>query len=222
MRVLLVNPAYPQTFWSMDRVLQRLGKKLLEPPLGLLTLAALLPRDWDLALVELTERKISEEEWNGCDLVLVSGMGVQAPGIVETVREGRRRGKKVVAGGPWAFHMPKDALKAGAQIVLRGEAELAINPLMEALSRGESGLVLETSERPDLRNFPPPRYDLLNLDLYVQMDIQFSRGCPFQCEFCDITLMFGREVRTKSAAQIIKELNLLYDLGMEKICLLCR
>lgn len=216
MNVLLVNPAYPQTFWSMNKVLRRLGKKLLEPPLGLLTMAAFLPKDWDLKLVELTERDISEEEWIESDLVMVSGMGVQSPGIVEAIREGRKRGKTVVVGGPWAFHVPEMALQAGADIVVKGEAELAIPLLLDALSRGLSGIVIEATERPDLTNSPPPRYDLLNLDIYTQMDIQFSRGCPFRCEFCDITLMFGRHVRTKTSEQIIKELQILYDLGWRR------
>jgi radical SAM superfamily enzyme YgiQ (UPF0313 family) len=216
MKVLLVNPAYPQTFWSMNKVLRRLGKKLLEPPLGLLTVAALLPRDWDLKLIELTERNISDEEWNETDVIMVSGMGVQSAGIVETIKEGRKRGKTVVVGGPWAFHVPEEALKAGADIVVKGEAELAIPILLDALSRGESGIIIETTGRSDLTNVPPPRYDLLNLDLYTQMDIQFSRGCPFRCEFCDITLMFGRHVRTKSSEQIIQELQILYDLGWRR------
>jgi len=216
MVVLLVNPAYPKTYWSMNSVLKRLGKKLLEPPLGLLTIAALLPKDWDLRLVELTVRDISEEEWKLCDIVMVSGMGVQAPGIFETIKEGRRRGKIVVVGGPTAFHVPEEALKAGADIVVKGEGELAMPLVLDAIARGESGVVIQTQAKPNLEDFPPPRFDLLDLKLYAQMDIQFSRGCPFRCEFCDITLMFGRRVRTKSPGQIIQEMQIIYDLGWRK------
>lgn len=216
MFVLLVNPAYPQTFWSMNVVLKRLGKKLLEPPLGLLTVAALLPREWDLRVVELTARDITEEEWDQCDIVMVSGMGVQAAGIIETIKQGRQRGKTVVVGGPWAFHFSHEALKAGADIVVKGEAELAVSFLLEALKRRESGTVIEVHGRPDLDESPPPRFDLLDFKLYAQMDIQFSRGCPFQCEFCDITLMFGRQVRTKSPQHILREMQILYDLGWRK------
>lgn len=216
MFVLLVNPAYPQTFWSMNSVMRRLGKKILEPPLGLLTVAALLPKDWELRLVELTARAVSEEEWNRCDVVMVSGMGVQAPGIVEIIREAKKRKKTVVVGGAWVFHVPEDALKEGADIVVRGEAEPSVPRLLEALSNGESGVIIEASGRPNLEDSPPPRYDLLDLSLYAQMDIQFSRGCPFRCEFCDITLMFGRSVRTKSPKQIITELQILYDLGWRR------
>jgi radical SAM superfamily enzyme YgiQ (UPF0313 family) len=216
MVVLLVNPAYPKTYWSMNIVLERLGKKLLEPPLGLLTIAALLPKDWDLRLVELTVRDISEQEWTQCDIVMVSGMGVQAPGIFETLKEGRRRGKIVVVGGPTAFHVPEEALKAGADIVVKGEGELAMPLVLDAIARGESGVVIEAQGKPSLEDFPPPRFDLLDLKLYAQMDIQFSRGCPFRCEFCDITLMFGRRVRTKSPAQILREMQILYDLGWRR------
>ena len=121
MRVLLVNPGCAQTWWSIDIVLKRLGKKLLEPPLGLLTIAGLLPKDWDLRLIELAVREISEDEWQHCDIVMVSGMGVQAPGIVATIKEAKKRGKKVVVGGPLVFHVPEEAVKAGADIVVKGE-----------------------------------------------------------------------------------------------------
>jgi len=216
MFVLLVNPAYAQTFWSMNVVMKRLGKKLLEPPMGLITVAAFLPNEWELRLVELSARDITEEEWDRCDIVMVSGMGVQAPGIVETIKQGRARGKTVVVGGPWVFHFPQEALKVGADICVKGEAELAIPLLLDALERRESGVVIEAPSRPNLEECPPPRYDLLDLKLYAQMDIQFSRGCPFRCEFCDITLMFGRQVRTKSPRQIIREMEILYDLGWRK------
>jgi len=216
MRVLLVNPGYAQTFWSLNNVLKMLGKKVLAPPLGLLTLAALLPKEWDLRLVELTARPLTEEDWAWGDAVLVTGMAVQYSGIIETVREGHRRGKTVVVGGPWVFHCPEEALSAGADIVVKGEGELAVEPLLKAMAAGESGIVIEAEGRPDLAQSPVPRYDLLDMDLYVEMDVQFSRGCPFQCEFCDITLMYGRKVRTKTPRQILAELQSLYDLGWRR------
>jgi len=216
MRVLLANPGYAQTFWSLNKVLKRLGKKVLAPPLGLLTLAALLPKEWDLRLVELTARPLTENDWAWCDAIFVTGMGVQYSGIIETIREGRRRGKTVVVGGPWVFHWPQEALSAGADIVVKGEGELAVTPLLKALAGGDSGIVIEATERPDLAQSRVPRYDLLDMDLYVEMDVQFSRGCPFQCEFCDITLMYGRKVRTKTPRQILAELQTLYDLGWRR------
>ncbi|MBI5250049.1 MAG: B12-binding domain-containing radical SAM protein [Desulfomonile tiedjei] len=216
MRVLLVNPGYGQTFWSMNTVLSMLNKKILAPPLGLLTVAALLPCDWDLKLVELTARQISEDEWDKCDVVFVGGMVVQYSGIIDSIREGKKRGKQVVVGGPWVYHFPQIAVDAGADIVVKGEAEPVIPRLLEALSRRESGIVIEADEKPSLDESPMPRYDLLDMDLYVEMDVQFSRGCPFQCDFCDITLMYGRRVRTKQPSQILAELQILYDLGWRR------
>ncbi len=217
MRVLLVNPGYRQTFFSLDVVLKMLKKKVVSPPLGLLTVAALLPRDWELKLVELQVRSITEDEWDRCDVVFVGGMAVQYLGIIATIREARKRGKQVVVGGPLVYHYPRVALDAGADIVVKGEAEPVIPRLLEALASRESGIVIEASEKPDLDNSPLPRYDLLDMDLYLDMNVQFSRGCPFQCEFCDITLMYGRAVRTKKPGRILAELQMLYDLGWRRL-----
>jgi len=216
MNVLLVNPGYPQTFLSFDRSLKLLGKQVLVPPLGLITVAALLPRDWEFRLVELTAHRISEEDWAWCDLLLISGMSTQYTGIIETIREGRKREKTVVVGGPWVFHFPQKAIEAGADIVVKGEAEYAIRHLLESLSKRTSGIVIEPDGRSPLDDIPPPRHDLLDTALYADMAVQFSRGCPFRCEFCDITLMFGRGVRTKPPGHILRELEILYDLGWRR------
>ncbi|MBI4963493.1 MAG: B12-binding domain-containing radical SAM protein [Desulfomonile tiedjei] len=216
MRVLLANPGYPQTFWSFDSVLKMIGKRILFPPLGLLTVAALLPENWDVKIRDLTGQDISDEDWRSCDVVMISGMVTQYTGIVELIRESKRKGKSVVVGGPLAFHIPQDMLEFGADIVVRGEVEEGVQMLVEALERGRSGFIIETPPRPDLKHCVPPKYDLLDLDIYETMAIQFSRGCPFRCEFCDITLMFGRSVRTKAPQQVLKELDILYDLGWRK------
>ncbi len=216
MKALLVNPGYPQTFWSFNRVLKMLGKKVLDPPLGLLTVAALLPDDWQLRLVELTVRPVSDQEWDFCDVVLITGMVNQGSGILDTVREAKKRGKTVVVGGPMVFHFPEEVLKAGADIVVKGEGEITIGRMLEALGKGETGVVIEPTGTADLSSSPAPRFDLLDLDNYVAMAVQFSRGCPFQCEFCDITLMLGRIVRTKAPEQILKELDVLYRLGWRR------
>ncbi|MCX5892644.1 MAG: B12-binding domain-containing radical SAM protein [Deltaproteobacteria bacterium] len=190
-----------------------LRKKAILPPLGLLTLAALLPREWDLKLIDLIFQKISPKDWEDCDLVLVSGMAVQYRGILETIREGKRRGKTIVAGGPWVFHFPQEALAAGADLVVKGEGETTISLLLESLSRQESGRVISAPGFANLQDSPPPRYDLIDLNDYVDMAVQFSRGCPFNCEFCDIKLMLGPRFRTKRPGQILTELQNLYDLG---------
>ncbi len=217
MKVLLVNPAYPQTFWSFEKVLRMLNKKCVQPPLGLLTVAALLPTDWDLRLADATVGDISEQDWEYADAVFITGMVNQYTNILETIRQAKLRGKTVVVGGPMVFHVPEEVLKAGADIVVRGEAETIIPRLVEALESKESGIVIQATERPNIQDSPAPRYDLLDINIYVDMAVQFSRGCPFQCEFCDITLMFGREVRTKSPEQILQELQALYDLGWRRV-----
>lgn len=216
MRVLLVSPAYRQTYWSFDRVLRMLKKDVLLPPLGLITVAALLPESWRFRLVDAMIAPVSQEDWDECDVVMITGMVTQHSGILNTVRQARKMEKRVVVGGPLAFHIPEEMLEAGADIVVKGELENAVPGLLQALEDEASGIVIEAEERPDLTEAPPPRYDLLQLEHYVDVALQFSRGCPFHCEFCDITLMFGRKVRTKTPEQILHELQVLYDLGWRR------
>ena len=216
MNVILTNPSYPQTFWSFDNVLKMTGKKALIPPLGLITVASLLPQDWKCKVIDLVFQEISEKDWAGADLVIVSGMIVQSRGILETIREGKKRGKKVLVGGPWAFHFPEDAITTGADIVVVGEAELVMPQVLKCLEKGISGVVIKACGPADLEAALPPRFDLLNIHAYVDMAIQFSRGCPFQRDFCDVTLMLGRRVRTKTPKQILEELSILYDLGWRR------
>ena len=213
MNCLLVNPGHPQTFWSFERVLSLLGKKALQPPLGLITLAALLPPSWNLRLVDLNLRPLNESDWDFCQVLMVGGLVSQYSGMRDLIAQGRARGKIVVAGGPMAFHIPEELLAQGCAIVLKGEAESVANDLVRALEQGDGPRVITGLDRPDLSASPPPRYDLLDLDQYQDMALQFSRGCPFQCEFCDITLMLGRRVRTKRPEQVLAELQIIYDLG---------
>jgi hypothetical protein len=189
------------------------AERFSNPRWGLLTVAALLPADWELTLVDLTAREISSTEWQAADVVMLTGMGCQHASLIRTVRAAKRRGKPVVVGGSYAFHLPNALLDAGVDIVVRGEAEAIIPELRDALAERRSGIVIEGVERPELAASPVPRFDLLDLDQYVEMSIQFSRGCPYHCEFCDITLMFGHRVRTKPGERIIAELQTLFDLG---------
>lgn len=217
MKLLLIHPNYPQTFWSFNKVLKMTGKKALVPPLGLITLAALFPKEWEVKLVDLVFQQVSESVWNETDVVMISGMGIQHKGILEMISEAKRRGKFVVVGGASVFHFPKDALGSGADIVVVGEAEVTIDRLVEAVNKRQGGLILSSEEKAVMTDSPIPRFDLLEMDKYVDMAIQFSRGCPFQCEFCDVTLMLGRKVRTKSPGQVIAELSRLYELGWRRL-----
>lgn len=217
MRTLLVNPAYPQTFWSLNQVMKMTGKKALSPPLGLLTLAALLPSDWECELVDMVFQEISESQWEQADLVMVSGMAVQQKDIFSVVREAKKRGKTVIVGGSWSFHVPEKILSAGADIVVRGEAEVHISKLLDCINKKDFGRIIESDELADLTKSPLPRFDLLDMKNYTEMGIQFTRGCPYKCEFCDVTLMLGRKMRSKTPDQVLQELDALYKLGWRRL-----
>jgi len=216
MNVLLVSPSYSQTFWSFENVLKLTGKKCLLPPVGLITVAALLPQSWNFKLKDLTFQTISEEDWNWCDVVMVSGMAVQHVGILHSIRQAKARDKTVVVGGPWAFHFPQEALAAGASLVVVGEAEPVILEVVESIQNRVSGKIIRATQFADMERSPAPRFDLLDVHAYVDMGLQFSRGCPFKCEFCDVTLMLGHKVRTKTPEQVLDELQALYDLGWRR------
>ena len=213
MRALLVNPQGEKSFWSYDGVLELTGKKALEPPMGLLTVAALLPQEWSYRLLDLRCRKISEQDWQWCDLVLVSGMFVQLQGILDTIKEAKANGKRVLVGGPWVFHDPDTAFAAGADIVVKGELEHVVDHVVAAVDSGRSGVLIEAEGFADLHESPMPRFELANRKDYEEIAIQTSRGCPFDCEFCDVTLMYGRRARTKRPEQVEAELDRVYQLG---------
>jgi radical SAM superfamily enzyme YgiQ (UPF0313 family) len=220
MRALLICPEFPLSFWSFRKAVRFRGSKTTNPPLGLLTVAALLPSDWDLRLADLNTRMLTEEDWLWADLVLITAMYIQREGLMALVREAKHRGKIVMVGGPHPTSLPEAALEAGVDYVVRGEGENTIPLLLEALRGGKTG-VIENHERPDLTTSPIPRFDLLRLDDYDTMTIQTSRGCPFDCEFCDVVNLFGRKPRYKTPKQVIAELESLYRLGARKSVFLC-
>jgi radical SAM superfamily enzyme YgiQ (UPF0313 family) len=216
LKALLIYPDSPRNVGKNDKSIQFIGKKAYVPPLGLITVAALLPPHWSLKLVDLTFQKVSQKDWTETDLVMVSGTILQYDAILDAIRESKRRGKIVVVGGPGVFHFPQDALKAGADFVVRGEAEVAVPLLLKSLEEDRRGIIIESPDPVDVTQSPVPRYDLLDLDAYVEMTMQFSRGCPFRCEFCDVTLMFGRAIRTKTSKQVLDELDMLYSSGWRR------
>ena len=140
----MLYPSFPQTFFSFDRAMEMLGKKASQPPLGMLTLASLFPKDWDLKLINLQYQQVSSLDWDEADLVLLSGMIVQHEQILELIREAKERREIVAVGGPWAFHMPDEALRAGADLVVRGEGEVAVPLFLEKLHRKEFGEVINS------------------------------------------------------------------------------
>ena len=212
MRALLICPEFPLSFWSFRKSCQLRGNRTVTPPLGLLTLAALLPPEWELRLADLNSRELTEQDWQWADMVLISAMYIQREGLLSLVREAKQRGKTVIAGGPYPTSIPEATLEAGADFVVRGEGENTIPLLLEAMQAGRTG-VIENAEKPDLTTSPVPRFDLLRLDDYATFSIQTSRGCPFDCEFCDVVNLFGRKPRHKTPKQVIAELETLYRLG---------
>ena len=161
-------------------------------------------------------QEISEPQWDRSELIMISGMAVQQKGIIEVIKQAKKRGKTVVVGGPWSFHVPDKILQAGADIVVKGEAEVHISELLSGIKKKDFGRIIQSDERADMTKSPPPRFDLLDLKSYAQMGIQFTRGCPFKCEFCEVTLMLGRKMRTKTPDQVLQELEILYNLGWRR------
>lgn len=217
MRVLLLYPLFPKSFWSFDRALELIGRKVSLPPLGMITVAAILPQTWEFRLVDRNVREETEQDWAWADLVIISGMIVQKPDMLHLIGEAKRRGKLVAVGGPYVTSVPDAAQEAGADFLVLDEGEITLPLLVAALERGEtSGIFSAKGEKPDVTSTPIPRFDLLDLNSYNEMSVQFSRGCPFQCEFCDIIVLYGRKPRTKTPAQLIAELQRLYDLGWRR------
>jgi radical SAM superfamily enzyme YgiQ (UPF0313 family) len=216
MHTLLIYPQFPQSFWSFEQALALVNRKALLPPLGLVTVAALLPQTWEFKLVDRNVREVTEAEWEWADLVILSAMIVQKADFAAQIQAAKQRGKRVAIGGPYATSSPEEAKATGADFLILGEGEITLPLFVEAIERGETSGTFTTTEKPDVTTTPVPRFDLLEMDAYDNMSVQFSRGCPFQCEFCDIIVLYGRKPRTKTPAQLIAELERLYELGWRR------
>ena len=207
MEVLLVYPRNPDTFWSFKHVLTFVSKKAAFPPLGLLTVAAMLPPAWSLKLVDLNVAELCDEDLRSADYVFLSGMIVHRQSAHDVAARCVALGKTVIAGGP-LFTTGHHEFPEIPHHVL-GEAEDVMGQLVADMERGVLQPLYRALDRPDVRNTPVPRWDLVRMRDYVTMPVQFSRGCPFNCEFCDIVIMNGRVPRTKDPAQVVRELEAL-------------
>ena len=217
MRTLFVYPEFPKTFWSYEKILELIDRKVLLPPLGLVTVAALLPQHWEMKLVDRNVREVTPAEWDWAELVVISGMIVQKADMAVQVSKAKERGIPVAVGGPFASSTPDAPELDLADFKILDEGEITLPMFIEALERGDTtGRFSSDGVKPDVTGTPIPRFDLLELDAYSEMSVQFSRGCPFQCEFCDIIVLYGRKPRTKTPEQLIAELQTLYDLGWRR------
>jgi radical SAM superfamily enzyme YgiQ (UPF0313 family) len=213
MKALLLYPQFPKTFWSYDRFLELASLKATIPPLGIITIAALLPQDWEIRFCDRNVQPETDDDWEWCDIAIVSAMLAQQDDFHHVIRKGVQFGKKVAVGGPYPTSVPQDALDCGASYLILDEGEITIPLFVEAISQGQLQGTFRATEKPDITHSPLPRFDLLNRDAYFMMAMQFSRGCPFNCEFCDIINLYGRKPRTKEPSQTLAELQVLYDLG---------
>lgn len=213
MKALLLYPEFPQSFWSYDRSVEIAGFKALIPPLGIITVAALLPQNWEIRFYDRNVNPETEADWEWCELVILSAMIVQKSDFHALIQKAVQLGKKVAVGGPYPTSVPQDALDSGAHYLILDEGELTVPLFLEAIARGQTEGIFRSGEKPDVTLSPIPRFDLLQQDAYFLMAVQFSRGCPFNCEFCDIISLYGRKPRTKEPSQILAELQSLYNLG---------
>ena len=211
MKVLLLYPEFPDTFWGFRHALPFLGRRSAYPPLGLLTISALLPSHWKRKLVDLNVEKLRDKDLAWADVAFLSAMLVQGPFLSRLIARCRKAGLRTVVGGP--ITSAGNPSWKDADHVVRGEGEGVIEDLVADLETGNAGPSYEAAGRSDMTRVPPPDLSLIRLGRYSTMPFQYSRGCPFSCEFCDIIELFGRVPRTKTADQVLAEFDQLYRIG---------
>jgi radical SAM superfamily enzyme YgiQ (UPF0313 family) len=208
MNILLVYPKYPETFWSFKYALKFISKKASLPPLGLLTVAAMLPSDWAVRLVDKNVKSIKDSDLRWADYVFLSAMSIQRASAESIIALCKKMGVKIIAGGPLFTAMPEEFSHIDHLIL--NEAEITLPLFLEDLKQGKARHLYTSPEWANITTTPVPRFDLLDKKKYASMNIQYSRGCPFDCDFCNITVLYGRVPRTKSAEQILAEFDALY------------
>lgn len=212
LKVLMVWPRFPSSFWTFDGIKDLVPIETDQPPLGLLTVAALCPKAWTLRLIDRSFEGLLDADLLWADLIMVSGMRVQKDDIHGILLKARALGKRTIIGGPFASSEPDLLLRLADHVVV-GEPDEIFPEIASDLEQGSAKRLYVVNEKPDVSKTPLPRFDLLKIDKYASMAIQFSRGCPFQCEFCDIITIYGRKPRTKRPDQVIAELDALFELG---------
>jgi len=211
MNALLIYPRFPDTYWSFKHALSFLGKRAAQPPLGLMTVAALLPDGWKKRLVDTNVERLTDKDLAWADVALLSGMHVQHDHLASIAERCRARGLRTVIGGPITSSISATELRADHVVI--GEAEELIATLARDLEAGQAKPVYQATQRPAMWSSPLPDLSLIKMGRYNTMTVQYSRGCPFNCEFCDIIEIYGRHPRTKAVEQVLSELDQLQQAG---------
>ena len=212
MKILLIWPKFPTTFWSFKYALPFIGKRAAFPPLGLLTVASLLPQEWEKKLIDLNVEDLKDRDILWADFIFLSAMILQKNSVKKIVAKAKKFNKKIVAGGPLFTTGFENYLKEVDHLVL-GEAEITLPRFLKDVKKGKIKKIYKPKGFADMEKSPIPLWKLINFKKYASLTIQYSRGCPFNCEFCDIIVLCGRKQRSKTKAQIISELETLYNLG---------
>lgn len=213
MKILLVNPRYPDTFWSFRHALKFISKKATFPPLGLLTVAAMLPPEWDKKLVDMNTTNLTDTDIKWADYVFIGAMVVQQDSALEVISRCNKLDARIVAGGPYFTIAHKDLGFDNVDHLVLDEAEVTFPLFLQDLASGYARHVYTSKERPDISQTPIPLWSLIDTRKYSSMNIQYSRGCPYNCEFCDIIILNGHTPRTKTREQMLAELEALYQQG---------
>jgi radical SAM superfamily enzyme YgiQ (UPF0313 family) len=207
----MVYPECPDTFWGLKHALRIISKKATLPPLGLLTVAAMLPKDWEKRLIDMAVEPLSDKDIEWADYVFIGAMRIHQESVKRIIARCKRLNTKIVAGGP-LFTGGYEYCHDIDHLVLN-EAEITLPAFVRDLSQGHPEYMYASTEWADVKNTPVPSWELLDMKKYACMSIQHSRGCPFSCDFCDVTILFGNKMRTKTSDQILEELEALYVRG---------
>jgi radical SAM superfamily enzyme YgiQ (UPF0313 family) len=213
MKVLLIYPEYRETFWSFNYALKFISRKASFPPLGLLTVAAMLPKEWEKKLVDMTTKVLSDRDIQWADYVFISAMSIQRESVEKIITKCKKLGAKIVAGGPLFTTGYEDFKDKDIDHFVLNEAEITLPLFLRDLREGHPKHIYTSDKWADIESTPAPLWELVDMKKYASMCIQYSRGCPFNCEFCDVTLLFGHKIRTKAKDQILEELEKLYSWG---------
>ena len=207
----MVYPLYPDTFWSFKHALKFISKKASFPPLGLLTVAALLPEEWCKKLVDMNTKRLTDDDILWADYVFISAMSIQSESTDEVIRRCKKLKVKIVAGGPLFTSHPEKYQDIDHLIL--NEAEITLPLFLRDLNEGKPKREYTSEEWANITTTPLPLWNLVTMSSYTSMNVQYSRGCPFDCDFCNITVLYGRKPRTKAKEQMIAELDAIYVTG---------